>query len=406
MPALPVVTPAGVVLKSSGPAAAPRVDHAGPALAAERVELLDVLRGLMALAVAVYHLSIWTHAVQGAARNGIVLLGIYSVEGFFVISGFCMFHLYRGARFEPRSFYIKRFFRIAPLYYVAMTVALSGVCAHAGIPSTAFTWPRLIGNLTLSFGLFHPNHALVLGGWSIGIEFVFYLILPLLLWLTKRWAILYLLLVLAIGCAIPFSFGRIQAAEEARRFHVYVLIPNQVFLFLAGAAIADLRSRTSWRLPLLQVLGTLGVMLWLAASTQPPFSDHLDVMVGWARVKYVLLCVFAVASCAFCARTRPRFVQPLTRLGDLSYSVYLMHPAAWAAVALLLPPATSSMTRLICGVVATLGLASVTQRFIEKPAIACGRNLCKKLGARPRLVSTGAVPSQTSAERGVAFTLR
>ena len=65
-------------------------------LAPDYVSSLDGLRGLLALAVAVYHFSGWTHVFgSGTAASSIVAaLGIYAVEGFFIISGFCFFHLY------------------------------------------------------------------------------------------------------------------------------------------------------------------------------------------------------------------------------------------------------------------------------------------------------------------------
>src|SRR5262249_25854745 len=54
-----------------------------------RVEALDALRGLFALSVAVYHLTVWTGGLDGRARDASVVLGVYAVQGFFIISGFC-----------------------------------------------------------------------------------------------------------------------------------------------------------------------------------------------------------------------------------------------------------------------------------------------------------------------------
>src|SRR5690348_16703283 len=93
----------------------------------ERVEALDALRGLMALAVVVYHLLVWTHVFHGALREAVIVLGLYSVEGFFVISGFCFFHLYASVQLSMREllrFHIKRMLRIAPLYYIALALTL------------------------------------------------------------------------------------------------------------------------------------------------------------------------------------------------------------------------------------------------------------------------------------------
>src|SRR6185503_7206901 len=83
-----------------------------------------------------------------------------------------------------------------------------------------FSWGRIAENVSLSFGLFHPNHAMVLGGWSIGVECVFYLAFPLLLWLCRRSLGLWLAL-LALS-ALPFLLDEsLRSAPEAARFHAY-----------------------------------------------------------------------------------------------------------------------------------------------------------------------------------------
>src|SRR5690349_7171344 len=178
------------------------------AVPAERIEALDALRGLMALAVAVYHFGVLTRAFSGGLRDAVVLCGLYSVEGFFVISGFCFFHLYAGRTLTGAAlleFQRKRFARIAPLFYFAVALSL----ALEPEFQSSFTWTRLLENLSLTFGLIHPNHAQVIGGWSIGLEYVFYFALPVLLWLGRRPLALWALLVVLVLWSLPFAFGKV-----------------------------------------------------------------------------------------------------------------------------------------------------------------------------------------------------
>ena len=158
------------------------------ASAPERLLSLDVLRGLMALAVAAYHLSVWTRLTDAGtfANHALAKFGNYGVESFFLLSGFCFFLLYAPERLrglELARFYGKRFFRIAPLFYLAVALNLLFSLKMGPQP----TLRMLAENATLTFGLFHPNHALVTGGWCIGLEFVFYLAFPPLAWLAARW---------------------------------------------------------------------------------------------------------------------------------------------------------------------------------------------------------------------------
>lgn len=343
-----------------------------------RLHGLDILRGLMALAVAVYHLSIWSRIFESGTRinNVVAILGHYGVEGFFLVSGFCFFHLYGETSWDRgalRRFHIKRFFRIAPLYYLAVALNLA---LHNPV-GPEVTLRMLLENATLTFGLFHPNHALVLGGWSIGIEYVFYMALPLLTWATRRRIFLYLGAALLIAVAWPWSFGKVQAAPFLgdMKFHTYVQIPNHAFLFLLGGIAADLRRRISGRLSLPWFLGAVGILVLLAWPRGPVFYDHFDAMIGMVRVKYVGICFLALMVFAFYDMPDHVLRRPFIFLGDGSYSVYLLHPFAWMATMVLLPKSIAAGWSFALALALTLGLAGLVYRWIEKPAMGLGRRL-------------------------------
>jgi exopolysaccharide production protein ExoZ len=343
----------------------------------ERVAALDMLRGLLALCVAIYHLGVWTRAFQDGARSAVVVLGVYSVEGFFLISGFCFFHLYAGRRFdrhELRRFHIKRFFRIAPLYYCAMLLGV--VFAFDQTVGPRVTLARVATNISMSFGLIHPNHAMVLGGWSIGLEYVFYLVFPVLAFVARSRLALYAMALALLCWAVPYNFDVVQNAAVPRRFHAYVQIPNHACLFLLGALVADLRGHVRTRISVPVLLALLCVIGWGAALSQPPLIEHLEVMVGFARAKYVALCSLVVLLFAFTRlpseAAQRRGLAPFAWLGELSYSVYLMHPFAWLMVEPFLPAQLSALALVACGLGATLLLASITWRVVERPCNALG----------------------------------
>jgi peptidoglycan/LPS O-acetylase OafA/YrhL len=343
---------------------------------AERVEALDILRGLMALCVAVYHLGVWTRAFEGGTRDAVIVLGIFGVEAFFLISGFCFFHLYAARSFdgaELRSFHLKRFFRIAPLYYLAML--LGAVFAFDQAVGPRVTPLRMLENLTMTFGLVHPNHAMVLGGWSIGLEYVFYLAFPALAFIARSRLALYALAGALVLWALPYNFGVVSEAAEPRKFHAYVQLPNHAFLFAFGALIADLRARLPARIPALVSLALLTILGWGAALAQPEIIDHLEVMVGMARMKYAALCTAVVLLFAFTKLPSSRILTPFRWLGELSYSVYLMHPFAWELVRPSLPAQMSALTQLLCGLAAAVALAFITWRMVERPCNALGHKL-------------------------------
>jgi len=342
-----------------------------------RIDSVDILRGLMALSVATYHLAHWSKFHDDTSRisNVLAILGNYGVEGFFVVSGFCFFHLYGKTRWSRQaivSFHIKRFFRIAPLYYLAIILNLA-LGLHVG--PLKFSWRFFMENMTLSFGFFHPNHAMVLGGWSIGIEYVFYAVFPVLAFLTRSRVALLVLLLTSLAFAIPSIFGAVQNAVYDEKFHVYVQIRNHAFLFLFGALIAQLRNLTSFRFTTIRFVALLLLILIVFFPRGPLFMVHFDIMAGLSRVKYVLLCFGIVALFAFYEVPDRAWRIPFVFLGNVSYSVYLLHPFAYRAVNALWPASGPSGLKFITALGVTLGFAALVYQLLERPAIRLGRRL-------------------------------
>lgn len=328
----------------------------------------------MALAVVVYHTSLWAElfAPGGNLTTLLAKLGIYGVQGFFVISGFCFFHLYGGTVWDwpaLRQFFRKRWLRLAPLFFVVMGLNLVFQLQAGPEP----TFRMLAENLTLTFGFFHPNHALVVGGWSIGVEAVFYASLPSLIWFTRAHkGLLYLFAALLLWASMPYSLHWVLEAEPWNRFHVYVQVANHAFLFLLGGILAQLRSRTTARLrplPFALLMAALGALTF---SLHRGFYDHFDIMAGPVRYEFSALCVAVVGCFAFLDVREAKSSHPLVVLGDWSYGTYLLHPLAHA---LLLWVGLNKLGWLAfgLGLLLTLVLAYGSHRFIEKPAMALAR---------------------------------
>ncbi|HEX4845412.1 MAG TPA: acyltransferase family protein, partial [Geothrix sp.] len=91
--------------------------------ASSRFGGLDPLRGILALCVAVYHLSVWFALSESGSGLNIATarLGNYSVSAFFVLSGFLLFRTASWARVRKEGlgrFWLRRFLRLAPLFYL------------------------------------------------------------------------------------------------------------------------------------------------------------------------------------------------------------------------------------------------------------------------------------------------
>ena len=157
----------------------------------KRIEALDYLRGLMAASVMVYHYVSWATPSHSSNSESLLgKLGIYAVSIFYILSGLSLSLVYKNklsSGTEIRSYFIKRIFRIFPLFWFCTTIALLYKYAFSIISGEPFVFPlyKAILNYSLTFGFIDNSAYLTTGAWSIGNEMVFYLTLPFILFLNR-----------------------------------------------------------------------------------------------------------------------------------------------------------------------------------------------------------------------------
>jgi len=152
-----------------------------------RIDSMEGLRGVAALLIIFYHLVTFANLPTPNELSFIKSYFGMGVPLFFTLSGFVLAWGYskklRNNRNEIISFYIRRFFRIAPLFF---TVLIFWRTLGHFLWSWTDSNLSIFLNLTFLFGLVPGYHeSLVLAGWSIGIEMLFYLIFPFLIYFLQ-----------------------------------------------------------------------------------------------------------------------------------------------------------------------------------------------------------------------------
>lgn len=159
---------------------------------------LDGLRGIAVLVVFLSHSSAFRQRLTPwTSFHGTGHLGVYL---FFVLSGFLLtWSLLGASRIRFGAFYLRRFFRIAPLYYLV----LAGVFLAQTLGNSVDLY-----NLHVTGGAqgFLRHLAFFQGDsvfWTIAAEFEFYFILPLIVLALVRWggraALIFAFLAIAYG---------------------------------------------------------------------------------------------------------------------------------------------------------------------------------------------------------------
>jgi peptidoglycan/LPS O-acetylase OafA/YrhL len=302
---------------------------------------LDGLRGIAALWVLLSHVQILT------GMRGLPLLswGGVAVDLFMMLSGFLMAHHYLGRRtrepwHQPHTiavFWTRRFFRIAPLYYVLLVIALiAGPALGEMRDHIAAAWPQsgtdtarytdqslanLTTHLSFAFGML-PTYAFrtPLPDWSIGLEMQFYLAFPFMMLLAARLGAGLAALLLIAACAL----GEALAPGFFSQFPMPAFLPIKLYVFLAGMLMAF--ARRGGKAPML-----------LASALFYPCVEFLRVRNGETLLLVLLLAAMfyltddgKLPGAAYLreAKTAVRraFAGSLARfLGSTSYATYLLH---------------------------------------------------------------------------------
>ncbi|WP_280041931.1 acyltransferase [Pseudomonas sp. Hg5Tf] len=356
----------------------------------ERIRSIDFMRGIMALSVLIYHFTGWTTGVLDSS-SVIGRLGIYAVSTFYVVSGISLYIVYKDKSFGPVgmiNFWIKRIFRIAPLFWIATIITI--IAIKMAWPNYVYPTEKLWMNFTLTFGFLAHEQYIPGGGWSIGNELVFYALFPILITLTKRPSTMILSVVVSLAVYVYFSFFLMTPKINLGEQWINYINPwNQLLLFVCGVTCGRIYDQLG-SIGNTKAYGLLALAV-LAFVFYPSTGNQIHITTGFSRIAYTVICVMAAYACLNIHITADNFMtKAMGLLGDLSYSLYLMHSAvATVALHVLMPKMgiTDKTWKLVFLLLVVLPYLFVISYIVyvgvEKPFIKLGRKLSIKSG-KPR----------------------
>jgi peptidoglycan/LPS O-acetylase OafA/YrhL len=277
---------------------------------AERIPTLDGWRGIAILMVLFSHIL---YAINGSAPAW-ASTGHHGVAIFFVLSGFLITSNLLKGPIDLKRFYTRRFFRLMPVAWTYLiTVIILGFLVHQKTTSNAailasvffyrnFVWANL-GSSTWHF-------------WSLSLEEQFYLIWPCLLVLAGVRRCRWIAATGAISCAVyrwmfwaHYNQSPMNCESQVRSDALLIGCLMAMLLDIPTVRAKALQWSKAWVLPALVVL----VYCIGHFSLLPPLIECIAIA--------LLLTSSILHSDSLIAL--PLRSWPLTRLGIISYSVYV-----------------------------------------------------------------------------------
>jgi peptidoglycan/LPS O-acetylase OafA/YrhL len=361
---------------------------------------VDLLRGIAVLMVILVHVSQEVQDLSGLAAS-FAHYGQMGVQLFFIASAYTLcssFDRRRSEHANVRSFYVRRIFRIAPLYYFGILIYFflfislqyyrQGNLASVG----PYTISNVLANAFFLHGLVpQANNNVVPGGWSIGTEMLFYLIFPALFEVStsmfKKWGLFGLLALLALALvanvAIQLALHGTWLSIKNNNF-AYFSIANQLPVFISGIAVYfHINTKTPGDRLLTMLASGAGFLLFTAAA-----------MVLWRLgIDFLFTVVPLAAGVAFAFLLKFLSVADLDmklvrRIGEISYSMYIYHFLfAWYLVPALIRIFFGKIggdlvlaASFVLSVAMSFLCARLTERAIEARGIEIGANIVRSMG--------------------------
>ena len=369
-----------------------------PIVEQQKFDFVDALRGYAIVGVLLIHVSQYC---TGLSDIFLILSGSgrYGVQLFFIASAFTLSLSHNNRRrAEERpitNFFIRRFFRIAPLYYMGLIIyfVLRGLYKHAW-PPPQYDLPMVLSNIFFVHGL-HPttiNYA-VPGGWSIGTEFIFYMFFPFLISkiTSIRKAVIFLFLSIGLAVVFYYIWALIYKENCDLNGFRYYTITNNLPSFMLGILLYHLWNNKESIMEMFKlkakvfsmILLLLCCIMFIIGLTVTDFYLSLiasPLIMGFA---------FLFFSLSLSLYKTVIVNKPICYIGKISFSLYIMHFIfAWYVVPKIMKTLSLNINGnilFIISVLLTLGLAvlvsSITYKYIEERGMKVGKDLIKRINS-------------------------
>ena len=295
---------------------------------------IDFGRGIAILLVIMVHTG--QEYSNSKYLKSIIERGDMGVMLFFILSSITLFNSFEN-RFEKdginrnKAFFIRRIFRIAPVYYLSIIFWTLLAISSNGFSSVSY-WKVIVNILFLNSIILPAIDYIPPGGWSIGTEMIFYSTVPFLFNYAKSIRKAIYLLIFSIIISNLFNYFDQYLISNftkynynnLRGWYFYFWFPNQFPVFCFGIVCYNLfKSKSNFVSNLKFLFIIISITLFILL-TQVSFSLSYPMYFFQAEYLYSFvfcLFIFGIRQYSFSDKISSIFLQ----IGKYSFSMYTLH---------------------------------------------------------------------------------
>lgn len=325
----------------------------------QRLATLDTFRGIAALAVVLFHLTL--HQSEAPFQLG---WGATGVDLFFIISGFVIF-LTLNKTNSTLDFVVARFSRLYPVYWTAVTLTAIFMSIGIFLGYSQISWVEYLANMTMFQHYFNIRD---LDGsyWTLIVEMLFYGLMLLIFWLKQIERLEWYGLGLVIIQVLIHSWVRITAPSASAFIQELFPLINHFQLFWAGILFYKIYTQgyDKWRVTGIGIAYGVTLFLYDKSGRSSLFLDQIGYFIT-STVYFTLFFLFVSRRLEWVNNRITAF------LGEISYSLYVIHHYFMVGVITILRDkfGWSFISAGSMALTSAFILASFITFFIEKPAL-------------------------------------
>ena len=278
---------------------------------------IQYLRAIAAMLVVFIHIAWKNMQTGGESINWWHTAGSFGVDIFFIISGFIMVFITHNRPMREKkieTFLKKRFIRIVPLYWFYTLLALAIYLIMPERVNSGGGETEILKSFFL-LPLDKGQVYLLNVAWTLHYEFIFYILFAIGLFFSQKYRYLFVGLMILTSLIYKAFF-----VDDTTSYIVHSLASDIFFEFAMGMLLFFLIDKKEFPLVLSLVSLIIGIMLFyfIFSGEKITYLYHL-----YTGVSAFLICFGVVSMERVWRRKEIKF---LSKIGDASYTLYLLHP--------------------------------------------------------------------------------